>query len=55
MAYNVQLPQYLSIFELNGYDSWITIKNLTDKELLDIGIIKQGHRKKILLHMKMLK
>ena len=55
MIFEVQLPEYITTFNKHGYDSWITIKNITDKELLSIGINKPGHRKKILLYVSMLK
>ena len=55
MIYEVQLPEYVKVFMEHGYDSWISIQNITDKELLEIGIMKQGHRKKILKYISMIR
>eukprot|EP01083_Nonionella_stella_P026461 72865_1 len=52
----VQLPQYIDLFMDEGYDEMDTIvKTVTDEDLLEIGIKKRGHRKKILLFIHELK
>eukprot|EP01084_Bolivina_argentea_P001627 3000_1 len=44
----------MNIFIENELDSWSVIKHLTNAELIDIGITKLGHRKKILLSIQSL-
>jgi len=42
------IVEYISKNAING----MVLKNLTDKELIEIGITKIGHRKKILATLK---
>ena len=44
----VQLCQYINAFIENGYDSMVIVLDLTNKDLIDIGITKIGHRNHIL-------
>mmetsp|Transcript_167 Transcript_167/g.250 ORF Transcript_167/g.250 Transcript_167/m.250 type:complete len:149 (-) Transcript_167:154-600(-) len=45
----VKLPEYIDLFMDEGYDDMVTVQELTDKELQEMGISKRGHRKKILI------
>ncbi len=45
----VKLPQYIEMFINDGYDSMISVESLSDLDLIDIGVTKKGHRKKILI------
>ena len=40
--------KYFNIFISNGFDSLNVIQNMTNQDLIDIGINKLGHRRKIL-------
>eukprot|EP01083_Nonionella_stella_P017415 48715_1 len=52
----VELPQYIDLFINDGYDEMITIiKTMTEEDLLEIGVTKRGHRKKIMLFIGQLK
>eukprot|EP01083_Nonionella_stella_P118193 352813_1 len=52
----VELPQYIDLFLEEGYDEMdIIVKTVTEQDLLEIGIKKRGHRKKILLFIDQLK
>ena len=46
---DVKLPQYLELFIENGLDDMEVILTLNEKDLLDAGIKKIGHRKKIMM------
>ena len=52
----VKYPQYISLFMDEGYDELFTIKeSLTEQDLIEIGIDKRGHRKKIMVFVKRLR
>lgn len=52
----VELPQYFDVFIEKGYDDVDMIENtLTDQDLIEIGIEKIGHRKKILWDIEQIK
>ena len=42
------LKKYLILFIKNGFEDVSSIKILTDKDLIKMGVDKLGHRKKIL-------
>eukprot|EP01084_Bolivina_argentea_P146358 256293_1 len=48
MKETVKLPQYVSLFNENGLDDMETIKSITMKELIMIGVGIVGHRIKII-------
>ncbi|XP_068581764.1 caskin-2-like isoform X2 [Cebidichthys violaceus] len=50
----IGLPQYHKKLSENGYDSIIIVKDLTWEDLQEIGIIKLGHQKKLMLAVKKL-
>jgi len=50
----LRLPQYIDLFESEGFDELETLADLTDSDLKELGINKMGHRKKILKAVKML-
>eukprot|EP01084_Bolivina_argentea_P125754 222754_1 len=46
----VKLPQYIQLFMDEGYDDMVTITgSLKENDLLEMGIKKKGHRKKIMI------
>merc|ERR1712113_955531 len=47
---NVRLPIYYDLLINNGYDDMESIRDITDNDLLQIGVDKIGHRKKIIKH-----
>ena len=53
----VHLPQYFKLFVDAGYEDLTYIENmqLTEQDLIQIGIEKRGHRQKILQEIKGLK
>ncbi|XP_047212551.1 caskin-2-like isoform X2 [Girardinichthys multiradiatus] len=50
----IGLPQYHKKLSENGYDSISIVKDLTWEDLQEIGIIKLGHQKKLMLAVKKL-
>ncbi|KAM6914553.1 caskin-2 isoform 5-T5 [Lycodopsis pacificus] len=50
----IGLPQYHKKLSENGYDSMSIVKDLTWEDLQEIGIIKLGHQKKLMLAVKKL-
>ena len=44
----LKLPQYLDLFESQGFDELEMLSDLTDVLLKELGINKMGHRMKIL-------
>ena len=44
----VELPEYINNFINQGFDELNIIKSMTMNELIEIGLKKLGHRKKIL-------
>merc|ERR1711879_803046 len=50
----VRLPQYLELFESEGFDELEVLVDLTDPLLKQIGIKKMGHRMKIMKEIKKL-
>ena len=46
---DVKLPQYLDLFFENGLEDMEVIMTLNEKDLMDVGIKKIGHRKKIMM------
>ena len=44
---DVKLPQYLDLFFENGLEDMEVIMTLNEKDLMDVGIKKFGHRRKI--------
>ncbi len=45
----LSLPlEYLKYLKEDGFDDLTTVRMITEKELLSVGIIKTGHRKKIM-------
>ncbi|XP_037618595.1 caskin-2-like, partial [Sebastes umbrosus] len=50
----IGLPQYHKQLSENGYDSISIVKDLTWEDLQEIGIIKLGHQKKLMLAVKKL-
>ncbi|XP_037544508.1 caskin-2 [Nematolebias whitei] len=50
----IGLPQYHKKLSENGYDSISIVKDLTWEDLLEIGITKLGHQKKLMLAVKKL-
>ena len=53
LTVTVDLPEYFDAFINEGYDDMITItETIEEQDLIDIGIQKRGHRKKILLFIK---
>ena len=56
MRYDLKLPQYIANFIDDGYDEMDTIiHTLTEQDLIEIGINKRGHRKRIMLNIERLK
>eukprot|EP01084_Bolivina_argentea_P275792 470436_1 len=53
----VNLPQYFELFVDSGYEDLTYIENmqLSEQDLIQIGIQKKGHRKKILQEIKKMK
>eukprot|EP01083_Nonionella_stella_P221357 790908_1 len=52
----VGLSQYIDLFMEEGYDEMdVIVQTVTEQDLLEIGIKKRGHRKKILLFIDQLK
>ncbi|EDO26233.1 predicted protein, partial [Nematostella vectensis] len=49
------LSEFQSLFVDEGYDDLDVVATITDQELEEIGILKRGHRKKILLKIEELK
>eukprot|EP01084_Bolivina_argentea_P198932 340489_1 len=45
----IHYEEYYTLFVKNGYDSMSVIKTMNEQELVQIGINKVGHRKKIIL------
>ena len=43
-----KLTDYIPMFEQAGYDATDFLQGLTSDELLEIGVAKPGHKKKIL-------
>ena len=43
-----KLGDYIALFEAAGYDTTDFLKGLTSDELVEIGVVKPGHKKKIL-------
>ena len=53
---NLKLEQYTQIFFDEGYEDMDTIINgITENDLLEMGINKRGHRKKIIISIQRLK
>ncbi|XP_052397327.1 caskin-2 isoform X4 [Carassius gibelio] len=50
----IGMPQYHKKLSENGYDSINIVRDLTWEDLQEIGIIKLGHQKKIMLAVKKL-
>ena len=50
----LKLPQYLELFESEGFDELAMLSDLTDSLLKELGINKMGHRMKILKAIKKL-
>ncbi|XP_068458040.1 caskin-2-like isoform X2 [Clinocottus analis] len=50
----IGLPQYHKKLSENGYDSISIVRDLTWEDLQEIGIIKLGHQKKLMLAVKKL-
>ncbi|KAM4598482.1 caskin-2 isoform 2-T2 [Polymixia lowei] len=50
----IGLPQYHKKLSENGYDSINIVRDLTWEDLQEIGIIKLGHQKKLMLAVKKL-
>eukprot|EP01083_Nonionella_stella_P280730 955018_1 len=49
----LDLSEYVDLFLVNGFDEMnVIIKSMDEQDLIDIGIDKKGHRKKILLYIK---
>ena len=48
----VKMEQYCDLFVKNGYDDMETVLEMNDNELIEIGIDKKGHRKKILIYIE---
>eukprot|EP01083_Nonionella_stella_P280729 955016_1 len=49
----LDLSEYVDMFLEHGFDDMnVIIKTMDEQDLIDIGIHKKGHRKKILLHIK---
>lgn len=44
-----KLVDYLPLFEAAGYDATDFLQGLTSDELVEIGVVKPGHKKKILV------
>ena len=56
LSVDLKLEQYVILFIEEGYDDMDTIiEGMTDDELLQIGINKRGHRKKIMLSIQKLR
>eukprot|EP01084_Bolivina_argentea_P103441 185276_1 len=55
MKETVKLNIYSQLLIDNGFDSMETIIDLTMEELIQLGIDKMGHRKKIYKHIQLLK
>ena len=56
LSNTVKLPQYVDNFVEDGFDDMETITETMDEEdLRKMGVIKPGHRKKIMLFVKRLK
>ena len=55
MEETVKLPQYADVLLNDGYDDFEMVADLTTEYLIQIGVDKSGHRKKILKHAKQLK
>ncbi|CAD5221771.1 unnamed protein product [Bursaphelenchus xylophilus] len=51
----IGLPQYVRLFEIEGYDCMKKVEDLTFEDLEDMGIKKLGHIKRICLALKKLK
>ena len=52
----VRLPQYTSLFMDDGYEDLFTMMQIdSEQDLIDIGVNKGGHRKKILALINVLK
>merc|ERR1712129_625039 len=57
MGMVVHLPQYFELFVEAGYEDLTYVENmqLTEQDLIQIGIDKKGHRQKILQEIKKMK
>eukprot|EP01083_Nonionella_stella_P217571 781054_1 len=51
----VNLPQYLDLLINDGYDDLETVADVTSEELIQMGISKTGHRKKLIKYAQKLK
>ena len=48
LCVDLKLNEYLDMFINDGWDDMDVISTLTDQDLIDIGISKKGHRRKII-------
>lgn len=44
---NYKLAEYIPLLENNGYENTELLVDITQEELLDLGVQKVGHRKKL--------
>lgn len=50
----VNLPQYLEFFIAEGFDNMDSVETLTEVDLAEMGIVKKGHRYKIMRFVRRL-
>ena len=50
-----KLVDYIPFFVDNGYDTTDFLQGLTSDELMEIGVVKPGHKKKILAALSSLR
>ena len=50
-----KLGEYIPLFEGAGYDTTDFLQGLTTDELVEIGVVKPGHKKKILAALSSLR
>ena len=48
----VKLGQYADMFIDDGFDAMETVITMNDDDLMEMGINKKGHRRKILLYIE---
>ncbi len=51
---SVKLPQYFQLFIKHGYDDVSIILDMNNEDLIQIGIDKIGHRKKVMKYIHLL-
>ena len=50
-----KLPDYVPLFESAGYDTTDFLQGLLTDELVEIGVVKPGHKKKIMAALSSLR